>query len=77
MIYLKSLISTKNNNEFLLSFNNKQFTQIQLSKLIMNTFYKIYKVAISAVEVRRLYATYLKKLVENKLISIREHKRYF
>ena len=71
---LKSLISTKNNNEFLLSFNNKQLTQIQLSKLIMNTFYKIYKVAISAVEVRRLYATYLKKLVENKLISIREHK---
>lgn len=71
---IKSLITTKNNNEFLLSFNNNQLTQIQLSKLIMNTFYKIYKVSISAVEIRRLYATHLKNLAENKLITIREHK---
>ena len=40
----------------------------------MNTFYKIYNVSISAVEIRRLYATYLKNLAENKLITIREHK---
>jgi len=71
---IKSLITTKNNNDYLLSVNNKQFTQIDLSKLIMNTFYKIYNVSISAVEIRRLYATYLKNLAENKLITIREHK---
>ena len=71
---IKSLITTKNNNDFLLSVNNNQLTQIQLSKLIMNTFYKIYDISISAVEIRRLYATYLKKLAENKLITIREHK---
>jgi len=71
---IKSLISTKNNNEFLLSLNDKQLTQIQLSKLIMNTFYKIYNISISAVEIRRLYATHLKKLAENKLITIREHR---
>lgn len=40
----------------------------------MNTFYKIYDISISAVEIRRLYATHLKKLAENKLITIREHK---
>lgn len=71
---LKSLISTKKHNEFLLSINNKQFTQIELSKLIMNTFYKIYDIAISAVEIRRLYATHLKKLVTDNIITIREHK---
>jgi archaellin len=43
---LKSLIITKNNNDFLLSVNNKQLTQIQLSKLIMNTFYKIYDISL-------------------------------
>jgi hypothetical protein len=71
---LKTLISTKNNNDFLLSLNNKQFTQIDLSKLVMSTFYKIYNVSISAVEIRRLYATHLKKLVENKLITIKDHR---
>lgn len=71
---IKSLITTKEDNEYLLSSNKAQLTQIQLSKLIMNTFYKIYNVSISAVEIRRLYATHLKKLAENKLITIREHK---
>jgi hypothetical protein len=71
---IKSLITTKGDNEYLLSLNKAQLTQIQLSKLIMNTFYKIYKVSISAVEIRRLYATHLKKLAENNLITIREHK---
>ena len=71
---IKSLITEKEDNEYLLSSNKNQLTQIQLSKLIMNTFYKIYKVSISAVEIRRLYATHLKNLAENKLITIREHK---
>lgn len=77
---IKSLIKTKEDNEYLLSsltsltLPKNQLTQVQLSKLVMNTFYKLYNVSISAVEVRRLYATYLKNLAENKLITTREHK---
>lgn len=71
---IQSNISNKNNNDFLLSNNNKQFTQNELSKLIMITFYKIYGVSISAVEIRRLYATYLKSLYHLNLISENEHR---
>lgn len=71
---IKSLITTKEDNEYLLSLHKNQLTQTQLSKLVMETFYKIYNVSISAVEIRRLYASHLKKLSENKLITIREHK---
>lgn len=71
---IKSLTSNKKNNDFILSINNKQFTQIQLSKLIMNTFFKLYDVSISAVEIRRLYATHLKYLVDNNMLSEKEHR---
>lgn len=71
---IQSNISNKNNNDFLLSNNNKQFTQNELSKFIMNTFYKIYNVSISAVEIRRFYATHLKSLFDKNLISEKEHR---
>ena len=73
---IQSIIKDKNEGEYLLSNNNKQFTQIELSKLIMNTFFKIYEISISAVEIRRLYATYLKSLYNNKEISEAEHRLF-
>jgi hypothetical protein len=71
---IQANISDKKNNEYLLSNNNKQFTQNELSKLIMETFFKIYGVSISAVEIRRLYATHLKSLFDKKLLSEKEHR---
>jgi len=71
---IQSNIQDKKEGEYLLSNNNKQFTQNELSKLIMNTFFKIYEISISAVEIRRLYATYLKSLYDKKELSEAEHR---
>lgn len=71
---IKSVISYKKENDYLLSMNDKQYTQPEMSKLIMKTMYKIYGVSISAVEIRRLYATHLKSLYDNKQLSEKEHR---
>ena len=40
----------------------------------MKTFNKIYGISISAVEIRRLYSTYLQKEVKNGNISEERHR---
>jgi hypothetical protein len=71
---IQSIVSHKKDTEYLLSINGNQYTQTEMSKLVMNTMYKIYGVSISAVEIRRLYATYLKSLVDEKKLSEKEHR---
>lgn len=39
----------------------EEYSNTQLSKIIMSVFKKIYDVSFSAVEIRRLYATYINK----------------
>ena len=41
----------------------------------MLVFKKIYKLSISAVEIRRLYATYLKYQVKDGYMTEEEHRR--
>ncbi len=71
---IQTLIKDKKQDDFLISIDNKQLTQNQLSTLIMNTMYKIYGYAISAVEIRRFYATYIKSLVNQKILTEKEHR---
>jgi hypothetical protein len=41
----------------------------------MRTFNKIYGISISAVEIRRLYSTYLKEEAKNGNITEEEHRK--
>lgn len=78
-IYLATFINNleyNNNNDFILSNNGSQFTQNQLSKLIMSLTYKIYGISFSALQIRRLYATHLKSLFDSKIISEKEHREF-
>ena len=40
----------------------------------MKTFKKVFNIAISAVEIRRLYSTYLKKQASDGIITEQEHR---
>ena len=51
------------------------YNQSELSKEIMRIFYKMYGKSLTALEIRRLYATYLKELYDNKVISEMEHRQ--
>jgi hypothetical protein len=66
---------TKTENKHLL-LNNKlnEFSSSSLSIFIMKTFNKIYDISISAVEIRRLYSTYLKEEVKNGNITEEKHR---
>ncbi len=61
-------------NHLLLNENNKPYTSSKLSFQIMKVYKKIYGIAISAVEIRRLYSTYLKDQVINGNITEQQHK---
>ena len=63
-----------NNNKYLLSNNNNQFSSSGLSLFIMKTFKKAFNYSISAVEIRRLYSTYLKNQFTNGIITEQEHR---
>jgi hypothetical protein len=64
-----------NTNKYLLLNNkNQPFSCTGLSLFIMKTFKKIFNIAISAVEIRRLYSTYLKKQVADGIITEKEHR---
>jgi len=53
----------------------KEYTASSLSIFIMKTFNKIYGISISAVEIRRLYSTYLKEEVIKGNITEEEHRK--
>jgi hypothetical protein len=65
----------ENNKYLLLSEDNKPYNSPTLSFAIMKVFKKIYGIAISAVEIRRLYSTYLKDEYEKSNITEEEHRR--
>lgn len=63
-----------NNKHLLLNNDNNEFSNSSLSIFIMKTFNKIYNISISAVEIRRLYSTYLQKEVKNGNITEEKHR---
>ena len=62
------------NKHLLLNNDNNEFSNSSLSIFIMKTFNKIYGISISAVEIRRLYSTYLQKEVKNGNITEEKHR---
>jgi hypothetical protein len=72
---IKTNITDNNTNKYLLlNDDNKQFSTSGLSVFIMKTFKKVFGTAISAVEIRRLYSTYLKKQIMEGIITEEEHR---
>jgi len=63
-----------NNKHLLLNNDNNEFSNSYLSIFIMKTFNKIFGISISAVEIRRLYSTYLQKEVKNGNITEEKHR---
>ena len=62
-------------NKLLLNNDNKYYKYgSNLSCDIMLVFKKIYKLSISAVEIRRLYCTYLKYQVKDGYMTEQEHR---
>jgi len=69
-------IEEENKKYFLLNNKNKPYKySSNLSCDIMLVFKKIYKLSISAVEIRRLYCTYLKYQVEDGYMTEQEHRK--
>ena len=68
------IIKRQNNKHLLLNNDNNEFSNSALSIFIMKTFNKIYGISISAVEIRRLYSTYLQKEVKNGNITEDKHR---
>jgi hypothetical protein len=54
----------------------KEFVELNFPPFVefMKTFNKIYGISISAVEIRRLYSTYLQKEVKNGNITEEKHR---
>ena len=73
-ILINKIINNRENKHLLLNNDNKEYSNSCLSIFIMKTFNKIYGISISAVEIRRLYSTYLQKEVKNGNISEEKHR---
>jgi hypothetical protein len=68
-------IDEENKKYLLLNNHNKHYKYgSELSRDIMLVFKKIYKLSISAVEIRRLYCTYLKYEVINGRMTEEQHR---
>jgi len=69
-------IDEDNNKYLLLNYKNNYYKYgSDLSRDIMLVFKKIYKVSISAVEIRRFYCTYLKYEVKNGDMTEEQHRK--
>jgi len=69
-------IDEENKKYLLLDIENKPYKYgSKLSCDIMLVFKKIYKLSISAVEIRRLYSTYLKYQVKDGYMTEQEHRK--
>jgi len=69
------IIDEENKKYLLLNNHNKHYKYgSELSRDIMLVFKKIYKVSISAVEIRRFYCTYLKYEVKNGDMTEEQHR---
>jgi phosphopantetheine adenylyltransferase len=73
---INEIIVNKDTDDKHLLLNNekKEYSTSSLSIFIMRTFNKIYGISISAVEIRRLYSTYLKEEAKNGNITEEEHR---
>ena len=70
------IIDEENKKYLLLNNHNKHYKYgSELSRDIMLVFKKIYKVSISAVEIRRFYCTYLKYEVKNGDMTEEQHRK--
>ncbi len=68
-------IDEENKKYLLLNNHNKHYKYgSELSRDIMLVFKKIYKLSISAVEIRRFYCTYLKYEVINGRMTEEQHR---
>lgn len=75
-IKIRNDIDEENNKYLLLNNHNKPYKySCNLSRDIMLVFKKIYKISISALEIRRLYATYLKYEVIKRNMTEQEHRK--
>ena len=74
---IKEIINKRKTDDkhLLLNNANKEYSSSSLSTFIMKTFDKIYGISISAVEIRRLYSTYLKEEAKNGNITEEEHRK--
>ncbi len=74
---IKEIINNRKTEDkhLLLNNANKEYSSSSLSIFIMKTFDKIYGISISAVEIRRLYSTYLKEEAKNGNITEEEHRK--
>jgi phosphopantetheine adenylyltransferase len=74
---INEIIVNKDTDDKHLLLNNekKEYSTSSLSIFIMRTFNKIYGISISAVEIRRLYSTYLKEEAKNGNITEEEHRK--
>jgi hypothetical protein len=72
-IKLRNDIHIDDKNKLLLNNENKYGSN--LSRDIMLVFKKIYKLSISAVEIRRFYCTYLKYQVEDGHMTKNQHRK--
>jgi hypothetical protein len=69
-------VNEDNKKYLLLDIENKPYKYgSKLSCDIMLVFKKIYKLSISAVEIRRLYSTYLKYQVKDGYMTEQEHRK--
>ena len=69
------IVDEENKKYLLLNNHNKHYKYgSELSRDIMLVFKKIYKVSISAVEIRRFYCTYLKYEVKNGDMTEEQHR---
>ena len=70
------IVDEENKKYLLLNNHNKHYKYgSELSRDIMLVFKKIYKVSISAVEIRRFYCTYLKYEVKNGDMTEEQHRK--
>jgi len=69
------IVDEENKKYLLLNNHNKHYKySSDLSRDIMLVFKKIYKLSISAVEIRRFYCTYLKYQVEDGHMTENQHR---
>jgi len=70
------IVDEENKKYLLLNNHNKHYKySSDLSRDIMLVFKKIYKLSISAVEIRRFYCTYLKYSVKNGDMTEEQHRK--
>lgn len=72
-VIINDYIKERKEGALLLDNKNKAYNTSTLKVYIIEVFGKIYKIGITALELRHYYSTYIKYLVKNKQLSLEEH----